>query len=113
MHRLSSVKHTIFLKMLNSLLEKMANITPVVSLAMFGGLVKLLSTRDKAPSFFIFFVEIAIASFAGVVVHFILSDFEISDNLKSAMIAISGYTARDFLVLVSSFFLKKVNDKSI
>ena len=86
-------------------------ILPAVSLAVFGGLTRTLVGKNlkERYNWRIGITEMVIAGFAGVVLHLLMSEYNISEGYKSAAIALSGYSAREVLGLLRTGLLKKIS----
>lgn len=86
---------------------KLLELLPVIGLAAFGGVTRTVAgkARGEAYSLRIAIPEIIIAVFSGMLVHMLTADSSMSDNLRSAAIALSGYCARSVLALISAAFV--------
>lgn len=86
---------------------KLLELLPVIGLAAFGGVTRTVAgkARGEAYSFRIAIPEIFIAVFSGLLMHWLTVDSSMSDNLRSASIALSGYSARSVLALLNAAFL--------
>ncbi|MPM49874.1 hypothetical protein SDC9_96608 [bioreactor metagenome] len=86
---------------------KLLELLPVIGLAAFGGLTRTMAgkSRGEAYSFKIAIPEIVIAVFSGLLIHWLTLDTSMSETLRTAAIALSGYSARSVLALLNVAFL--------
>ncbi len=92
-------------------IDKVLELLAPALLAAFGGYVRSLTRSGKEPfKLRLALAEMAVAIFAGILVHFVLSEFAIADGLKSASVALAGYNAREVLTILKSTFLKKIKE---
>ena len=91
--------------------ELLLELLPIIALGAFGGLTRTLAGKRRGEPYkwSIAIPEIIIAVFSGLLVHWVLSDFAISPNLKTAAIALAGYSARGVINLFNSLFLDRLN----
>jgi len=87
--------------------ESLKELLPVLFFSSLGGTVRLINNRGKI-SWTLYFAGILTAVFAGLIVHYFLKDFEISENFKIVAVALSAYVSRDFLEIISERFIRKV-----
>lgn len=92
-------------------IPEIGNLIPIVILSLFGGLVRLLNSKDHI-SLRMFIAGIFTSIFAGFIIYAILIEFGIPDGYIVAAVSLSGYTSRDIIHLLSEKFLKKINDTS-
>jgi len=86
---------------------KLLELLPVIGLAAFGGVTRTVAgkKRGEAYSLRIAIPEIVIAVFSGLLIHWLTLDTGWSENLRTAAIALSGYSARSVLALLNAAFL--------
>lgn len=89
-------------------LDAAVKLAPVILLSVLGGVVSQLNQPKEQFSWWWMAVGIITAAFVGLVVHFLLQSTGFNPGFKSAVIAISGYTSRDVLVLLKTRFLKRL-----
>lgn len=78
---------------------------PGIVLAMMGGLVRLLSSKENL-SLVVLVTEFLMSAFSGIIVFLLIYDFNFSIYIKAALIGISGYCSRDILNLLRTKTLK-------
>ena len=69
-------------------------------LALMGGVAHGLNRPKENFTWWGFLTGLIVAGFVGVVVYYLLQDLHVSENFKSATIAISGYSADKVLMMV-------------
>lgn len=79
----------------------------VLFLAGLGGFIRVLYNKKKY-SLKDFVIEIIIASFAGIITNYILTNLNVNAELKSAIIAVSGFSSREFLKTCKDLFINKL-----
>lgn len=79
-------------------------------LAAFGGFINTLACKPKEEPYNWkrAFPEVAIAIFAGLLVHWLLKNFDISDNYRIVGVALAGYSARGVLNVFNRLFLDHI-----
>jgi len=84
-------------------------VIPII-IAIFGGLVRIAREKEnnKHYTLSMMFSGILTAAFAGVLVYWLTSDFEMSENARSATVAISGYASRDIVSILADRFIKRM-----
>jgi len=99
------VKH-LFLKFLDLL--------PVIGLAAFGGVTRTVAgkARGEAYSLRIAIPEVVIAVFSGLLIHWLTLDTGMSDNLRTAGIALAGYSARSVIAILNALFVNAVKKRT-
>lgn len=87
--------------------DKLIEVLAVVTLAAFGGFAGTLTgkSRHEPYSWKIAIPEIIIAIFSGLLIYYILLEFDISNNIRTVAIALAGYSARGVLTLLNGLFL--------
>jgi len=98
-----------------SLSLKLLELLPVVGLAAFGGVTRTVAgkARGEAYSFRIAIPEIVIAVFSGLLIHWLTLDAAMSDNLRTAAIALAGYSARSVIAIINSLFLNLIKKHTV
>lgn len=81
----------------------------VVVLAGFGGFIRTLTgkRRDEKYNLRIGITEILIAIFAGLLVHWLCREYLGSDNLRTAAIALAGYSARGIMSILDTAIIQR------
>lgn len=87
--------------------EPLLKALPGIALALVGAGVRLL-TSDKTFTVRQYCAGMSAAAFAGLLIAYLMADLAISPHIKMAVIGISGYTARDVLEALSSWFVKRL-----
>lgn len=90
--------------------EAIKELLPVILLGAFGGFTRTVAgkKRDEPYSIRIAIQEIVIAIFCGLLIHWSMADFDISQNIKTAAVALAGYSSRCVLDILHSVFLNKL-----
>lgn len=91
---------------------ELLELLPVLALAAFGGLARTFAgkPRNEPYSLGIAIPEIVIAVFAGFLIHCLALEFALSDNLRTAAIALAGYSARSVVAIIQTLFLNRVKN---
>ena len=86
---------------------KLLELLPVIGLAAFGGVTRTVAgkARGEAYSFRIAIPEIILAVFSGLLIHWLTLDTGMSDNLRTAGIALAGYSARSVIAILNAVFV--------
>lgn len=94
-------------------LEKLLELLPVVGLAAFGGFTRTLAGKAKGEPYRISIAipEIVIAVFSGLLIHWLTSETEISENIRTAAIALAGYSARSVIAVINALFIQKLRGR--
>lgn len=89
---------------------KLLELLPVIGLAAFGGVTRTVAgkARGEAYSLRIAIPEVVIAVFSGLLTHWLTVDAAMNENLRTAAIALAGYSARSVLAIVNSLFLNLI-----
>lgn len=89
---------------------KVVELLPVVALAAFGGITRTVAgkMRGEPYSIRIAIPEIIIAIFSGIVIHYVCLEWGITENLRTAAVALAGYSSRAVLALLDAFFINWV-----
>ena len=89
--------------------DMIMELAPVVLLAAFGGFTRTIANRDgekftirRAIS------EIIVAIFCGLLIHWVLKSFDLSEHIRTAAIALAGYSSRCVLSIIHAEFLQKI-----
>lgn len=85
---------------------------PVI-IAIFGGLVRIFNDKRGLKHYTIGLLcsGILTAAFTGILVYWLTADLDLSDNVRSATVAISGYTSRDLIGIIADKFLKRMKNE--
>ena len=91
-------------------IPKIIELIPVAVLAAFGGVTRTIAGKASGEpySLKIAIPEITIAIFAGLLVHWITSEIQISEGYRTAAIAIAGYSSRSILAICNAVFFDLV-----
>jgi hypothetical protein len=94
---------------------KLLELLPVIGLAAFGGVTRTVAgkARGEAYSLRIAIPEIIIAVFSGLLIHWLTLDAAMGDNLRTAAIALAGYSARSVLAIINSLFLNLIKKHTV
>ena len=77
-------------------------------LATFGALAHFLNRKEKEPICLFDIISLClVASFTGIMVHFVSSYFEYQTNLAYLLAGISGWVGPQVLDMISNMALKK------
>lgn len=89
---------------------KLIELLPVILLAAFGGLTRTVAGKARGESYSlrIAIPEIILAVFSGLLIHWLTLDTGWSENLRTAAIALSGYSARSVIAVINSLFLNLI-----
>lgn len=89
--------------------QMLKELATVVLLGGFGGFIRTLvgKKRNEPYNFRIGFTEILIAIFAGLLMHWLCSEYVHSDNLRTAAIALAGYSSRGIMALLDAAVISK------
>lgn len=87
--------------------DRMMALLPVIGLAAFGGLTRTFYGKDRKESYDwrIALPEIIIAIFSGLLIHWITLEMGLSVNLRTAAIALAGYSARSVMLILNAIFI--------
>lgn len=90
--------------------EKLSELLPVILLGAFGGFTRTIAGKERGTSYSwrIAIPEILIAIFCGLMIHWILLEYDIGDNIRTAAIALAGYCARTVLDILQGCFLARI-----
>lgn len=88
--------------------ETVRELAPVILLAAFGGFTRTISNKEEKFSFKRTIAEIIVAIFCGLLIHWILQSFEIGEHIRTAAIALAGYSSRCVLSIIHAEFLSKI-----
>lgn len=87
----------------------MKDLFGVVLLAGFGGFVRTLTGKKHGEPYNlkIGVTEVLIAIFAGLLMHWICREYVVSDNLRTAAIALAGYSARGIMSILDIALIQR------
>ena len=82
----------------------------VIALGGFGGFIRTLAGRRRGEPYRwrVGVTEVLIAIFAGLVVHWVCCEYVQSDNIRTASVALAGYSARSIMTLFEAAFVDKM-----
>ena len=94
------------------LFEKLLELLPVIGLAAFGGFTRTLAGKARGVPYrwSIAIPEIVIAIFSGLLIHWLTVDSEVGENIRTATIALAGYSARSVIAVVNALFVQKLKE---
>ncbi|HBJ94943.1 MAG: phage holin family protein [Victivallales bacterium] len=97
---------------MKTLLERIADLLPVLTLGALGGISRAIMSRKKDEPITLWGVlqEIIVAIFAGIVVHLLLSETGLWESVRTASVALAGYSSRSVLALLQTCFLANVKN---
>ncbi|WP_277202059.1 phage holin family protein [Victivallis vadensis] len=89
------------------LFDKLLELLPVIGLAAFGGLTRTVAGKERNERYRLRIAvpEILIAIFSGLLIHWLTLDTGMSDNFRTAAIALAGYSARSVIAILNAVFL--------
>ena len=95
---------------MKDLFEKALELIPVIGLAAFGGLTRTLTgkPKDEPYNWKIAISEIIIAIFSGLLIHWATLELGLSENMRTAAIALAGYSARSVMAILNAVFINFV-----
>ena len=90
--------------------DKLLELLPVGGLAAFGGLTRTLAGKARGEPYLlrVAIPEILIAVFSGLLIHWLTLETGMSDNLRTAAIALAGYSARSVIAILNAVFLNLI-----
>lgn len=77
-------------------LEDYMRLLPLLGVALLGGMVRMLQAKESF-NFYRMIAGLITSGFTGAIVYFLISDLNISENVKAACIGIAGYSGGDLL----------------
>lgn len=91
-------------------LLKILDLVPIIALAAFGGFTRTLCGKDRGEhySWKIALPEIIIAIFSGLLIHWITLEMGLAENLRTAAIALAGYSSRSVMLILNAVFVQFV-----
>ena len=86
---------------------KIVELLPVAALAAFGGITRTVYGKHRGDkySWSIAIPEIVIAIFSGLLIHWLTMEMGLSENLRSAAVALAGYSARSVVAICNTIFV--------
>lgn len=89
---------------------KLLDLLPVIALAAFGGITRTLAGKARGEPYrlSIAIPEIVLAIFSGLLIHWITVDSPLSDNYRTAAIALAGYSSRSVIALLNAALIRKI-----
>lgn len=100
---------------MKSLSLKLLELLPVIGLAAFGGVTRTVAGKARGEPYLlrIAIPEVIIAIFSGLLIHWLTLDTGWSDNLRTAAIALAGYSARSVIAIINSLFLNLIKKHTV
>ena len=91
----------------NAVLDHVVELLPVAALAAFGGLTRTIygKPKDEPYNWRIGLSEIIIAIFSGLLIHWVTLEMGLAENLRTAAIALAGYSARSVMAILNAIFI--------
>ena len=79
----------------------------MAALAAFGGITRTVYGKHRGDkySWSIAIPEIVIAIFSGLLIHWLTMEMGLSENLRSAAVALAGYSARSVVAICNTIFV--------
>ena len=79
--------------------NKIVELLPALLLAAFGGFAGTLANRKEGEHLTMkkLITELVIAVFSGLLTYYLLQEYGVSENLRTAAVALAGYSARGVL----------------
>lgn len=90
------------------ILDCVRELAPVILLAAFGGFTRTVANKEEHFSIRRAIAEIVIAIFCGLLIHWVLQSFEVAEHIRTAAVALAGYSSRCVLAIIHSAFLSKI-----
>lgn len=92
------------------LFDGIRDFLPVLLLGAFGGIARTIASkkRNEPFSWWLLAQEIILAVFAGIVIHLLLSETNLWESVKTASVALAGYSSRSVLALLHAAFVQNV-----
>jgi len=91
-----------------TLSDQMLHVIVCALLASFGALAHFLNRKEQEPIHLFDIISLfLVASFTGVMVHFVTSYYEFQSNLAYLLAGISGWVGPQILDMISNMALKK------
>lgn len=86
------------------------NTLPAILLAMFGGVISVLNTKNKEFTWRWFLTGVLTAGFVGMIMDSFLCAYDISPHIRTAVISISGYSSNDLLQVLRDKLIERVKN---
>lgn len=92
--------------------DGLRDLLPVLLLGAFGGIARTIAgkRRNEPLSLWILLQEIVLAVFAGIVIHLLLSETNLWESVKTASVALAGYSSRSVLALLHTAFIRNTKE---
>lgn len=90
--------------------NKIVELLPALLLAAFGGFAGTLANRREGEHLTMkkLITELVIAVFSGLLTYYLLQEYGVSENLRTAAVALAGYSARGVLAIVNAIWLHEL-----
>lgn len=87
--------------------DHIIELLPAALLAAFGGLTRAVAGKPKDAKFDwkIALPEIIVAVFSGLLIHWLTIEMGVSENLRTAAVALAGYCARSVTAILNKMFI--------
>ena len=94
------------------LFDGLRDLLPVLLLGAFGGIARTIASKKRSEplSWWLLAQEIVLAVFAGIVIHLLLSETTLWESVKTASVALAGYSSRSVLALLHTAFIKHTKE---
>ena len=91
--------------------NKIVELLPALLLAAFGGFAGTLANRKEGEHLTMkkLITELVIAVFSGLLTYYLLQEYGVSENLRTAAVALAGYSARGVLAIVNAIWLQALD----
>lgn len=96
------------------LIEKIIELLPAAGLAAFGGFTRTMAGKERGERYrlSIAIPEIVIAVFSGLLIHWLSIEAGLSENIRTASIALGGYSARSVIAVLNTALLNVIHKKN-
>ncbi len=91
------------------LLDLLDALIPPGLFGMFGGLVHVLQKPADQITIYYVLAGIVTSAFVGVLTHYFIADWSVSENIKFALVGAAGYSANDVLAIIRRAALAKLS----
>lgn len=100
---------------MKALLKHLIELGPVILIAAFGGYTRTLTGKKQGEKYDwkIGLGEVMIAVFAGLLIHWSLTEYDIGANARATAVALAGYSARGVLSIFDRQFIDRLKRLSL
>ena len=88
--------------------EMQVPILPILA-GLFGGIVRVISSKDKNKKFIHFFTGAVVGIFTGMIVFYLCKSYDINQDLTISLVALSGYIGAPLLDALTKVISKSFN----